>query len=154
MVRGYCGTMATRIESTVERKDPSLPRFVVVPDDAVADWRLEGTTMVDVTIDGTDVGRRSLKRWRERGGWFFDLTQDQAEGADVDVGERITVELRRASTALPDELRDLLDEDPEACRRWESLTDSRRRMLAEHVRNAKRPETRARRAARALTGDS
>lgn len=154
MVRGYCGTMATRIESTVERKDPSLPRFVVVPDDAVADWRLEGTTMVDVTIDGTDVGRRSLKRWRERGGWFFDLTQDQAEGADVDVGKRITVELRRASTALPDELRDLLDEDPEACRRWESLTDSRRRMLAEHVRSAKRPETRARRAARALTGDS
>lgn len=154
VVRGYYGTMAIRIEATVERKDPGLPRFVVVPDDAVAGWSLEGTTMVDVTIDGTAVGRRSLKRWWERGGWFFDLTQDQADRAEVDAGDRIAVELRLASTALPDELRDLLDGDPEARRRWESLTDARRRGLAEHVRSAKRTETRARRASRSLTGDS
>jgi hypothetical protein len=147
---GYSGTMVIRVESTVERKDPTLPRFVVVSDDAVAGWELEGTTIVEVELDGTAIGRRSLKRWPERGGWFFDLTGAQAERAGIEAGDRVVVELARASTELPAELRTLLDDDPEARRRWESLTDSRRRMLAEHVRSAKRPQTRTRRAARAL----
>jgi hypothetical protein len=93
--------MTIQVESTVERKDPSLPRFVVVPDDAVAAWELEGTTIVEVDVQGTALGRRSLKRWPERGGWFFDLTEAQARRAGVDVGEGVVVELARASTELP-----------------------------------------------------
>lgn len=142
--------MTTPIESTVERKSPSLPRFIVVPDSAVARWRLEGTTMVEVTIDGTSVGRRSLKRWSERDGWFFNLTEAQAERAGVDIGDQVAVQITLAPTALPGELQDLIDGDAEARRCWQSLTDARRRLLAEHVRSAKRSETRARRAARAL----
>lgn len=148
---GYSDTMAIRLESTVERKDPALPRYVVVPEDALAQWALDGTTMVEVEVNGTSLGRRSLKRWSERGGWFFDLTEIHAERASVEVGDRVVIEIARASTELPDELRALLDDDAEARRRWESLTASRRRMLAEHVRSAKRAETRARRAAAALT---
>lgn len=144
--------MTIRVDATVERKSSSLPRFIVVPDDAVAAWELDGTTVVEVSIDGTSVGRRSLKRWAGRDGWFFNLTEEQAKRVGVAVGDRVSVEMALASTALPTELTALIEGDPEARRCWESLTDARRRLLAEHVRSAKRSETRARRAARAIVG--
>jgi hypothetical protein len=34
----------------IERKDPSLSRFFVVPGDLVAPWRLERTTIVEVLV--------------------------------------------------------------------------------------------------------
>lgn len=139
-----------RFEGVVERKRPGLPRFVVAPSATLAPWNLTETTVVEVVLDGMGVGRRSLKRWDERNGWFFDLTEKQCAAADVETGDAVSVELRRASMAPPVELRALIEAEPEARKAWDSLSDSRRRMLAEHVRAAKRDETRRRRAARAL----
>lgn len=137
--------------SVVERKDPSLPRFVVVPEAVVSAWSLDGTTVVEVTLNGTDLGRRTLKLWPERDGWFFDLTEAHCRNAGVDTGEAVRVELSRADTSPPEELRRVIVSDEEAAARWEALTPARRRQIAEHVRSAKRPETRRRRARKALT---
>lgn len=147
---GKAPSHVVRFEGVVERKSPSLPRFVVAPAAAVARWSLQGTTVVEVTVEGVEVGRRSLKRWEERDGWFFDLTEQQCGDAGVDTDDGVSIELRLATTAPPPELRELIDADPVAKRAWESLSDARRRMIAEHVRAAKREDTRRRRASRAL----
>jgi hypothetical protein len=137
------------LPATIERHDPGLPRYVVVPASAVGPWRLDGTTVVEGTIAGTPLGRRSLKRWDgER--WFLDLPDSLCRKAGVDTGDSVALELRLASTELPDELASLLAGSPEARKRWEGLSASRRRMLREHVLAAKRAETRRRRSRAAL----
>lgn len=140
------------IASTVviERKADSLPAFVVLAEELLAPWDLPGTTVVEVSLADVDIGRRTLKRWPERSGWFVDLTASHLEAADVGVGDRVTVELRRASTEPPDEIQRLLDSDEEAQKRWEALSTARRRMVCEHVREAKQAATRERRARKAL----
>lgn len=140
-----------RTTAAVERKDPSLPRFVVVADDDVSAWALDGTTVVEVTLNGTDLGRRTLKRWPERNGWFFDLPEAHCQHAGVDTGDAVRAELTRADTSPPEELRQVIASDDEAAERWEKMSPARRRQIAEHVRSAKRPETRRRRARKALT---
>lgn len=143
-----------RVSTSVERKAGSLPRFVVVPAEVVAPWDLEGTTVVEASLDGVPIGRRTLKHWgRERDVWFVDLTGAQCERAGVDTGDAVVLELRRADEGPPPEIARRIEADPSARRRWESLTPSRRRILAEHVRSAKKAETRERRARKALEGD-
>ncbi|MDX1647196.1 MAG: YdeI/OmpD-associated family protein [Longimicrobiales bacterium] len=142
---------AVRVTTEVERKAPDLPRFVVVPASALEAWDLDGTTVVRVELAGEDLGRRTLKRWAQRNGWFFDLTQAHCRSTGVDAGDIVDVTLRRADEGPPEEIVDLVASDPEAGRRWSELTEARRRQVAEHVRSAKRAETRRRRARKALS---
>ena len=136
----------------MERKADGLPRYVVVPAELVAPWKLEATTPVEVTLGDVSVGRRSLKRWGGgRDVWFFDLTEKQCARAGVATGDRVLVGLGRASDEPPAEVADLLERDPRARAAWEALTPGRRRMLCEHVREGKAPETRARRARAGLS---
>ncbi|MFQ5526922.1 MAG: hypothetical protein ACE5GX_11770 [Thermoanaerobaculia bacterium] len=51
------------LEATVERHHPQMARCVVIPASVVARWKLEGTTVVEGTLNGIPLGRRSLKRW-------------------------------------------------------------------------------------------
>lgn len=140
------------LEATIARHDPGLPRYVVVPASAVRPWKLDGTTVVEGTIDDTPLGRRSLKRWdAER--WFLDLPESLCRKAGVDTGDTVALELRVASTDLPEELERLLADSPQARDRWDRLSPSRRRMLREHVLAAQRSETRRRRARKALEAD-
>ena len=142
---------SVRVRTVVERKHASLPRYVVIPASSLAGWELSGTVVVEARLNGIDVGRRSLKRWGSgRDVWFFDLTAAQCERAGVDAGRRVDVELVRADERPPAEIETLVRADPEAARAWDSLSQARRRQLAEHVRSAKQPETRRRRAARGL----
>jgi hypothetical protein len=60
------------VTSTIEHKHKGLPRFVCVPISKVDPWKLQGTTTVEVPMNGVNVGRRSLKRWDDRGCWFID----------------------------------------------------------------------------------
>jgi hypothetical protein len=114
-------------------------------------WNLEGTTPVEVVIDGTNVGRRNLKHWgKGRDCWFIDLTDPICRQANVDTGSLIRLELKRTSQALPVEISELLTSSKEARRAWEARTPGRRRMLVDYVLSAKHGATRARRAAKAL----
>lgn len=145
-------TQRLELTTEVRRKHQDLPAYLVVPADRLEPWELEGTTTVRVVVDGHDAGRRSLKRWDDAR-WFVDLTAAFMGKAGLAVGDRVELELRRASTELPAELRSLLEESAAARRTWEAMTDARRRAVREHVLAARRPGTRARRARRMLELD-
>ncbi len=141
---------SVRVESKMERKHPSLPRYITVPSPALSQWHLTGTTVVEVWINGVEIGRRTLKAWDDRDVWFFDLTQQHFRKLGVDEGDTVSVELQLADQAPPTELRRLLVRHPSARALWDSLTPAQQRLRSEHIRSAKRTQTRDRRARAAV----
>ncbi|HSE25689.1 MAG TPA: hypothetical protein VLB68_28750 [Pyrinomonadaceae bacterium] len=71
----------------------------------VEPWKLTSTTTVEGTIDDTDLGRRSLKRWDERQCWWIDLPEPLCKKAKLDIGDEVRLTIRLASDDLPDELK-------------------------------------------------
>jgi hypothetical protein len=138
------------VTSTIEHKHEGLPRFVCIPMSKVDPWKLQGTTTVEVTMNGVNIGRRSLKRWDDRGCWWMDLADAVCRKAKVETGDRAKLSLKIASEELPAELAQLIKNNSQARARWERLTPGQKRMLREEILAAKQPETRARRAARAV----
>lgn len=136
---------AVQLTAVVERKQATLPRYVVVPAPQVAAWQVTQTTMVEARLNGQPLGRRALKRW-DAARWFLELPDRSCKRWGLDVGDRVVLELTLASTTLPDELADLLATEPAAQAAWTALSASRQRMLSEEVRAAARTATRARRA--------
>jgi hypothetical protein len=55
-----------KVTSKVIRHHPQFSRLVTIPLDVVAPWKIEHTTVIEGTINGVDLGRRSLKRWDDR----------------------------------------------------------------------------------------
>jgi hypothetical protein len=138
------------VTSTIEHKHEGLPRVVCVPMAKVDPWKLQGTTTVEVTMNGVNVGRRSLKRRDDRDCWFMDLADVVCRKADVETGDRVKLSLKTASEELPAELAQLIRKNSQARARWERLTPGQKRMLREEILAAKQTATRERRAARAL----
>lgn len=83
---------------TIERKDPKLPRFVVIPAASVENWGIKENTTVEGIMRGVEMGRRSLKRWDDQR-WFIQLPEPLCKKAGVDTGDSVTVILRPASAA-------------------------------------------------------
>jgi hypothetical protein len=137
------------LKLVVERKLPSLPRYVVVPAAAIAHWDLTATTLLDVAIDDRPAGRRTIKRW-DAARWFVTITQPDCEQGRFDTGDTVRVALTRASTALPTELKRVIASSAAAKAAWRKFTPSQQRMIHEHVAGAKQPATRTARARRAL----
>lgn len=127
-----------------------MPRYVVVPAAKVTRWKLAGTSVVEGTLNAIPLGRRSLKRWDAQR-WFVELRSDWCRHAGIATGDRVDLVLELASSELPDEIVKVLSESAAARRCWEAMTASQRRILRENVLAAKRPETRERRARKALT---
>lgn len=76
------------LTAKVARKQPDLPRFVVIPASAVAEWKLTGTTPVDVAINGVQVERRTLKYW-DAAKWFFNITLKDCKKVGIDTGDTV-----------------------------------------------------------------
>jgi hypothetical protein len=110
------------VTSIIEHKHKGLPRFVCIPTSKVARLKLPRTTTVELTMNGVEVGRRSLKRWDDRKCWWMDLPDALCRKANIDTGDRVELSLRIASEKLPVELARLIQTDPAACARWEHLT--------------------------------
>jgi hypothetical protein len=53
-----------KCRATIKRKQPQLPRFVVVPIDVPKVWKVTSTITVTGTINGVPLGRRGLKPGR------------------------------------------------------------------------------------------
>ena len=140
------------LTSTIEHKHEGLPRFICIPMKRVDPWKLTETTTVDLSINGVNVGRRSLKRWDDRDCWWMDLSNEVCRKANVKTGDYVKLSLRIASEEMPAELSGLIEQNAEARRRWENLSPGQQRMLREEILAAKQSSTRARRAARALIG--
>jgi hypothetical protein len=139
------------IKVIIKRRSPKLPRYIEIGSPYLAGWDLSGTTPVTISINGTEVGRRNLKPWGQgRNVWFLELTNEICNRAGIDDGDEIALSVDLVSTALPAELSSLITRDATAKRRWEQMTTSEQRMLADHVRQAKQATTRERRAVKAL----
>lgn len=139
------------VTTKVIRHHPQLSRLATVPLDQIEPWKLTGTTTVEGTINDTDLGRRSLKRWDERKCWWIDLPEPLCKKAKLETGDEVRLSIRLASEDLPDELKDLLKNNPLARANWERLTEPQQRMLREDIFTAKTSATRRRRAERLLT---
>ena len=137
---------------TIERKQSDLPRYAIVPSVLVAKWRLDGTTTVDVHINGVPLDRRSIVRWDDER-WFVSITQQDCRLTGIDTGVQAALTIAVASSDLPDELATLLQESPEAKQAWDRLSSAQQRMVRETIGSAKQSATRARRARKALLGD-
>lgn len=139
-----------KLTSTIEHKHKGLPRFVCVPKAKVDPWKLQETTTVEVTMNGMNIGRRSLKRWDDRDCWFMDLPDAACRKANVDTNDQVELSLTIASEELPAALSQLIERNSQARARWDRLSTAQKRMLREEILAAKRPQTRERRVARAL----
>ena len=133
----------------LERKHPKLPVYVVVPNAKAQTLRLCTTEIVEGTMNGNVIGRRSIKKWDadERSPWFVEFTSPFCKKAGIEVGDKLNVTLWLASTALPAELEHALQASPVLQAKWNALTDYSRRTSTEHVHAGKSPTTRARRVA-------
>ena len=139
-----------KISTTVIRHHPQFSRLVTLPMDKLSSWKLEHTTVVEGTINGIPLGRRSLKRWDDRKCWWIDLPEPLCKKANIDTGDLVDLHINLASERLPDELQKLLTESKVAKARWEKMTAAQQRMLREEVYAAKQTEARQRRAAKYL----
>jgi hypothetical protein len=133
-------------DAVIERIAPELPRFIVYPGKA---WNERETFIVDVSLNGISIGLRNLIPWKERG-WHFGLSQPMCHKVGLETGCRVQVEMRRLGDAQPHELRELLQSDPNAQKAWSALSTGERRDFILFVAEARKPETRARRARRLL----
>jgi hypothetical protein len=140
------------IVAAIERKQPDLPRFAVIPSSAVRPWRLTETTAIDLAINSQPVERRTIRYWDENR-WFISITATDCRRLNVGTGDKVTLTMRLASPELPVELADLLKESASARSAWERLTRNQQRMLRELIAAAKNSSTRTRRARKELLGD-
>jgi len=136
-----------RFTSVIERIAPEVPRFLVYSGKA---WEESETFIVDVSLNGIPIGLRNLIPWTGRG-WHFQLPESTCRTVGVDTGDRVQVEMHRLGDALPKELQDLLDSNARAAKVWNQLPNGEKRDFVLFVANAKRSETRTRRAKRLLT---
>jgi len=138
------------IISTVSRHHPQFSRLVTISLDVVAPWKLSDTTVIEGTINNTELGRRSMKRWDDRNCWWIDLPEPLCQRAKLETGDEVTLKIRLASEDLPDELTELLTKSSQAKANWEKLTKAQQRMLREEILAGKSSETRSRRAKKVL----
>lgn len=134
------------VTTTVTRHNPQFSRLVTIPLAKVAPWKLTGTMVVEGEINGTPLGRRSLKRWDERECWWIDLPDPLCKKARIEMGDEVKLVIRLASEDLPDELKHLLDSNAKAAAKWKSMTAAQQRMLREEIFAAKTSATRTKRA--------
>jgi hypothetical protein len=138
------------VTSTVIRHTPQLSRLVTIPVETILPWKIEQATVIEGTINGVDLGRRSLKRWEDRQCWWIDLPEPLCKKAKLEIGDQVQLVIHLASDKLPEELAALLKTNPQAKRRWEKLTQAQQRMLREEIFAAKTSQTRLRRAEKVL----
>jgi hypothetical protein len=90
-----------------------------------------------------------------RGGFYLGVHRAIREAAGIEFGDAIEIELTRDTSprvlALPEELEAAFKAEPALRDRFESLSFTRRREMAEPIVDARRPETRARRLEDALS---
>jgi Bacteriocin-protection, YdeI or OmpD-Associated/Domain of unknown function (DUF1905) len=139
------------VTSTVSRHHPQFSRLVTIPLDVVASWELSETTVIEGTINDTELGRRAMKRWDDRNCWWIDLPEPLCKRAKLETGDEVTLKIRLASEDLPVELKELLATSSKAKANWEKLTKAQQRMLREEIFAGKSSETRTRRVKKVLS---
>jgi uncharacterized protein YdeI (YjbR/CyaY-like superfamily) len=107
--------------------------------------------VVEVRLNGIDIGMRNPVRWKERG-WNFGLAEPMCRKVGVETGSPVRVEMRRVEDPRPAELVELMEKSAKARADWEARSAPQRREFSLFVAGAKQAETRARRAGQLLGG--
>lgn len=141
--------MTVTIDVRIEQKKMEAVAFVVVPAAAVAEWEISETTTIEGTLDGVPIGRRSLVRW-DADRWFIEFRGGLTQAIGKSGGDHATLAIHIASAELPEELRRVLETDPDARERWEQHSSAQQRMIREEILAAKTSLARERRARKAL----
>jgi hypothetical protein len=148
----------TAIRFTVILRPIEGGTFVEIPDNVVAALGATGRTSVVGTIDGQPFRHQVMPYVFEGEGRKVVMAVNKATRAAIgkDAGDSVDFELERdersrsADVMVPPELTAALAADAVATTAWAALAPSHRREFAEHVAQAKRPETRQRRAAQTV----
>ena len=142
-------TAVERFEATVGEHGRG-GRAVVVPLDVPA---LFGKVRAPVrgTVSGFPY-RSTIMRYGDT--YYLGLNREVREGAGVDAGDRVAIEMELDDAPrevdVPDELTRALGEAPDAREAFESLSYTHRKEYARWVAEAKRDDTKQRRAERAI----
>ena len=137
-----------RFTTPLQRKDPRLPVYVVIPGARLKPWSLTGTTVIEGSANGVAIGRRNIKAWgKGSDDWFVEFTAPFCKTARLAVGDEVALELQLADASTPPELETLLTGNQRLAAAWQALSESARRDACEQVRAAKNEATRQRRAA-------
>lgn len=127
--------------------------FIDIPFDVERAFGTRARVAVTGTINGFPF-RNSLMPQGD-GSHAMAVAKNLQVGAKARVGDFVQVELdidrNPRDVVLPEELAAVLEEHPNAKRAFESLSASHRRAYADWVGGAKRPETRASRAAKSAS---
>lgn len=126
--------------------------FLVIPTQVAAEWG-PGRTPVRGTISGTPFRGTAS---RGEGVLRIAIPRDLCERAGVAIGDPVDVAIEPDTKTrplnIPAELEAVFCEQPEVARLFDELPPSLRRAWATYVAEAKRPETRMRRARGAPDG--
>lgn len=126
--------------------------FLVIPDELAAEWGA-GQKAVRGTISGKPFHGTAS---RGEGVLRVPLRHDLCDTLGVRCGDTVDVTVGLDTDPrpieIPDELRAVFDDDPVAAGLYDKLPPSHRRAWASYVADAKRPETRVRRARKAPAG--
>ncbi|MEM7123577.1 MAG: YdeI/OmpD-associated family protein [Pseudomonadota bacterium] len=132
----------------LERHQPDLPIYLMVPADVVSSLGAAATFVVEVSVNAIAIGRRSIKPWGDGQRWFMELTKPQCGRLRVDEGDEVDVTVSDAPQTPP-ALEAALAENKLADR-WARMNASDRRMISEHIFDAKKDATRAARVDRTI----
>ncbi len=137
-------TLSTRLQ----RKDPRLPVFVLIPGRCVRAWKLTGTAVIEGSANEHSFGRRTLKAWgKGTDDWFMEFTTPFCETAGLSVGATVRLSIRLADASTPPELERILWQSQDLNAAWSALSERQRREAREHIRATRTQATRERRAA-------
>ena len=142
------------VRFTARLEPADVGTFVVIPPEVVAALGATGRTSVTGTIDGQPFANQVMPYKFEAVGRRVVMVVNKAvrTGLGKEAGDSVEFVLARddrprsAGVKIPPELGDALAADPDARARFDGLAPSHRREYAEYVGEAKREETRRRRA--------
>ena len=139
-----------RFRATLDADDESAFTHIVVPFDAKAVFG-KGRPPVRVTLNGYEY-RSTLAPYG--GLYYLPVNLAVRAGAKVRKGDRVSVVLEAdeapRTVKPPADLARALKVNPAAKARWEELSFTHRKEYAEAIEEAKKPETRTRRIAKAI----
>jgi hypothetical protein len=141
-----------RFDAVLEKHESGSATAIFIPFDVHEAFGKRGRVPVCGTINGAPF-RSSVFRMGDAP-YFMVVNRKLRELAGVEAGETVSVVMRRddepRTVDVPDDLRAALETAPGALDAWSRLSFTHQREHVEAIEEAKRPETRARRVAKAL----
>jgi len=142
--------MAVTFSAQVDRFDSDLWHFhISVPEEAAAPF-LEGKDRrVICLLEGKERFHCALMA-DGKGGWFINLNEKRRKKLGLVQGQVVTAELEKDTSEyglpMPEELREMMDQDEDGNRYFHGLTPGKQRSLIYWTSNVKSSHIRIRRA--------